>query len=112
MLEQAADDALHRGRPGAVELYDAAVGAGTPAWTWPTGGPRPALLAGDLDAALASADQVLTARSRVGDERLVRAVTVAAPRSRTAVCSPAAPSSTGGWPPDPIAGPPSPPYRR
>ncbi len=78
VLEQAADDALHRGRPAARVLYEAAVGAGKPALDLADRRAEAALTAGDLDAALAFADQVLTARSRVGDEQITRAVTVAA----------------------------------
>ena len=59
-------------------LYEAAVGAGEPALDLADRRAEAALTAGDLDAALAFADQVLTARSRVGDEQVTRAVTVAA----------------------------------
>ncbi len=78
VLERAADDALLRGRPGADELYDAAVEAGTPAPELADRRAEAALLSGDLDAAMAAADQVLGDWSGAGTERLVRAVKVAA----------------------------------
>ena len=59
VLERAADDALLRGRPGADELYDAAVEAGTPGPELADRRAEAALLSGDLDAAMAAADQVL-----------------------------------------------------
>ena len=78
VLERAADDALLRGRPGADDLYDAAVEAGTPAPELADRRAEAALLSGDLDAAMAAADQVLGNWSGAGTERLVRAVKVAA----------------------------------
>ncbi|MGZ8749289.1 MAG: LuxR C-terminal-related transcriptional regulator [Pseudonocardia sp.] len=78
VLERAADDALLRGRPGADELYDAAVDAGAPAPELADRRAEAALLSGDLDAAMAAADQVLGNWSGAGTERLVRAVKVAA----------------------------------
>ena len=78
VLEQAADDALRRGGPAAGTLYDAAVAAGAPALDLADRRAEAALTAGDLDAALAHADQVLTDRRRVDDEQVTRAVAVAA----------------------------------
>ena len=78
VLEQAADDALRRGGPAAGTLYDAAVAAGAPALDLADRRAEAALTAGDLDAALGHADQVLTDRRRVDDEQVTRAVAVAA----------------------------------
>ena len=83
VLERAGDEALGQCLPVAADLFDAAVEAGAPALRLADRRAEAALLAGDLDTALARADQVLAARpgtgsAQVDTERLTRAGTVAA----------------------------------
>jgi DNA-binding CsgD family transcriptional regulator len=74
----AAEEALRTGVPSAGELFEAAVGAGTPALELAARRAEAAVLAGDLDLALGQADQVLSEADRVPPADAVRAGTVAA----------------------------------
>lgn len=73
----AAEEALRLGEP-AGELYEAAIEAGAPALSLAARRAESAVLEGDLDLALAQADQVLTAADQIGTPDAVLAGTVAA----------------------------------
>ena len=74
----AAEEAVRTGVPGAGELLEAAVKAGAPAVDLAGRRAEAAMLAGDLDLALAQADMVLSAADEVAPADAVRAGTVAA----------------------------------
>lgn len=77
-FERAGDEALRECLPVAVDLFDAAVEAGAPPPALAARRAEAALLAGDLDAALRRADQVLAEPTAVDGEASRRAVAVAA----------------------------------
>lgn len=74
----AGDESLRTGLPGAGELYAAAAGAGVPALELASRRAEAALRAGELDLALAQADQVLSASDQVQATDVAQAGTVAA----------------------------------
>jgi DNA-binding CsgD family transcriptional regulator len=74
----AAEEALRTGAPAAGEYFEAAVRAGSPALELAARRAEAAMLAGDLDLALAQADQVLSDPGQAPPEDAVRAGTVAA----------------------------------
>lgn len=74
----AAQEVLRTGAAGAGELFAAAVAAGTPALDLAAERAEAALQAGELDVALAQADEVLSAADRVSPAAIVAAGSVAA----------------------------------
>ncbi|WP_344720225.1 helix-turn-helix transcriptional regulator [Pseudonocardia yunnanensis] len=74
----AAEEALRTGAPAAGEYFEAAVRAGSPALELAARRAEAAMLAGDLDLALAQADQVLSDPGQAPPADAVRAGTVAA----------------------------------
>lgn len=78
VFSEAGDEALRACLPVAGELYTAAVAAGAASTPLAARRAEAALLAGDLDTALARADEVLSDPSRAGAGDPVRAGTVAA----------------------------------
>ncbi|HVL84295.1 MAG TPA: hypothetical protein VM367_08445, partial [Pseudonocardia sp.] len=78
VLAAGADEAVRTGDRAAGELYAAAVRAGVPSLELAARRAEAALLAGDPDAALAHADEVLSAADRLPVADAVRAGTVAA----------------------------------
>jgi DNA-binding CsgD family transcriptional regulator len=77
-FERAGDEALRECLPVAADLYDAAVEAGAPPLALSVRRAEAALFAGDLDAALRRADQVLAEPAAVDGDAARRAVAVAA----------------------------------
>ena len=74
----AAEESVRTGGTAAAEFYEAAVLAGTPSLMLAARRAEAAMLHGDLDLALAQADQVLSAPDQVSEPDVVRAGTVAA----------------------------------
>jgi DNA-binding CsgD family transcriptional regulator len=77
-FERAGDEAMRDGLPAAADLFAAAVEAGAPPLPLAARRAEAALIAGDLDAALRRADQVLAEPAAAGDGAAERAVAVAA----------------------------------
>jgi DNA-binding CsgD family transcriptional regulator len=77
-FERAGDEALRECLPVAADLYDAAVEAGAPPLALAARRAEAALFAGDLDAALRRADQVLAEPAAVDGDAARRAVAAAA----------------------------------
>jgi DNA-binding CsgD family transcriptional regulator len=77
-FERAGDEALRECLPVAADLYDAAVEAGAPPLALGARRAEAALFAGDLDAALRRADQVLAEPAAVDGDAARPAVAVAA----------------------------------
>jgi DNA-binding CsgD family transcriptional regulator len=77
-FERAGDEALRDCLPVAADLFEAAVEAGAPPLPMAARRAEAALVAGDLDAALRRADQVLAEPDRAGDGAVEQAVAVAA----------------------------------